>query len=404
MSRLNLTVSRGSEILYRGDSLPTAMSLISASLTSDRQTLHAIRRFISARALVYGQSRFAAAASPTPAPFGQPVSPASLSPRQAKVMGLLTSGTYGPNSSISSSSAALKLSLASRLRQRTDSLGSTLFNLTWKERGTPSGRSIPALRASVRRTSASECTGWQQSHWITPQTHDVTTRGNTEADHHYSPHDLSNMALLSGWPTPTLPSGGQTPPEGTSATGMTPDGRKVQVTLKDVANLASWATPAARDWRSNDATPEHHAKRLAETRGKPLSEQTHQLASWVSPTSTDASRGGLPARPWDSGVPLTQQVALVSSGPARLTASGQIVTGYSAETVSGDQLNPEHSRWLMACPVQWAQAAPNFDDWQAWQGLMQNLSPEQKNIVLGRSAPTATPSTSNTQPSSAGLR
>jgi hypothetical protein len=29
----------------------------------------------------------------------------------------------------------------------------------------------------------------------TPQTHDVTTRGNTEADHHHSAHDLSNQSL-----------------------------------------------------------------------------------------------------------------------------------------------------------------------------------------------------------------
>jgi len=33
-------------------------------------------------------------------------------------------------------------------------------------------------------------------HWITPQTHDDKERGNTEADHHYSPHDLSNQARL----------------------------------------------------------------------------------------------------------------------------------------------------------------------------------------------------------------
>jgi hypothetical protein len=41
------------------------------------------------------------------------------------------------------------------------------------------------------------------AHWITPQTHDTTTRGNTNADHHYSPHDLSNQALLAAsGPTP----------------------------------------------------------------------------------------------------------------------------------------------------------------------------------------------------------
>ena len=38
--------------------------------------------------------------------------------------------------------------------------------------------------------------------WPTPQTHDVTTRGNTNADHHHAPHDLSNMAETASWPTP----------------------------------------------------------------------------------------------------------------------------------------------------------------------------------------------------------
>jgi len=36
------------------------------------------------------------------------------------------------------------------------------------------------------------------------------------------------------------------------------------------------------------------------------------LASVCSPTAMDANRGGLPARPWDTGVPLTQQVALAT--------------------------------------------------------------------------------------------
>lgn len=34
-------------------------------------------------------------------------------------------------------------------------------------------------------------------------------------------------------------------------------------------------------------------------------------AGWVSPTRQDASRGSLPARPWDKGVPLSQQATLV---------------------------------------------------------------------------------------------
>lgn len=100
-------------------------------------------------------------------PCGQEVAPANLSARQAKERGLLTSGTFGPRSSTSSASAALTQFLANRLRQRTALLGSTLYTLTWRVRVTPSGRSIPALRASARRISANGYTGW-----LTPSARD----------------------------------------------------------------------------------------------------------------------------------------------------------------------------------------------------------------------------------------
>ena len=92
--------------------------------------------------------------------YGQEVAHASLSARQAKEMGLLTSGTFGLHSSTSSASANLALSLVNRLQAKTASDGSTLFRLTWKQRTTPSARSIYALRASVRRISDSDCSGW----------------------------------------------------------------------------------------------------------------------------------------------------------------------------------------------------------------------------------------------------
>lgn len=365
MSRLNLTVSRGSEILYRGDSLPMVMSLISASLTSDRRTLHAIRKFISARGLDYGARHYVVPACPTPVPSGQPVSLANLSPQQAKAMGLLTSGTYGQNSSISSNSAALKLSLASRLRQRTDSLGSTLFNLTWKERVTPSGRSIPALRASVRRTSGNECTGWPTTRTVRTLEGSLAEKAIAKA---MGPHsnDLRDFARLATWNTPSARDHKDTP--GMATTGINPDGttrERIDMLPRQAMHLTSW--PSCRT--SASATTSYN-----EVGSTDSSRQTTYLCG------KDIRGSGITEHPtW----PLV--------GPARLTASGHLVTGYSAETVSGDQLNPEHSRWLMACPVQWAQAAPNFSDWQAWQDLMQSLSPEQKNIALGRSVPTATP-------------
>ena len=92
-------------------------------------------------------------AGPTICPSGPDPALASLSARQARDLGLWTSATSGPLGTISFRSAALQSSLESRLAHRTRSLGSILFRLTWKERLTPSGRVISALRASARRIS-----------------------------------------------------------------------------------------------------------------------------------------------------------------------------------------------------------------------------------------------------------
>ena len=124
----------------------------------------------------------------------------NLSARQAKEKGLLTSGTYGPRSSISSSSAALSRFLANRLRQKTDLLGSTLYTLTWKERVTPSGRLIPALRGSVRRTSDNVCIGWP-----TPRQSDGTnnTRTLSGAENEATRKTWNNDLGVAVWATIT---------------------------------------------------------------------------------------------------------------------------------------------------------------------------------------------------------
>jgi hypothetical protein len=113
--------------------------------------------------------------------YGQVPAHANLSARQAKALGLLMSGTYGLRGTISLASAALQWSLASRLRARTAMLGSTLFNLTWKQQVTPSGRSFYLLRASVLRTSASGFGSWPPLN--------VT---------------LNHTAALAGWVTTTM--------------------------------------------------------------------------------------------------------------------------------------------------------------------------------------------------------
>ncbi len=97
---------------------------------------------------------------PTVARHGQHHAPASLSARQAKGLGLLTSGTYGPPHIGLSASVALSWSLASNLAALTLTTGSTLYKLTWKPWAMPSGRLRFRLRASARRTSETELIGW----------------------------------------------------------------------------------------------------------------------------------------------------------------------------------------------------------------------------------------------------
>lgn len=132
---------------------------------------------------------------------GQAPALANLSPRQAKALGLLTSGTYGPIGTTSSARNALGYSLANKLRLISASLGSTLFRLTWRERTTPLGLPIPALRASVRRTSASGFTGWPTPRTPTGGPESAERKqelGRTES----GGGDLQAVALLASWPTP----------------------------------------------------------------------------------------------------------------------------------------------------------------------------------------------------------
>ncbi len=247
---------------------------------------------------------------------------ASLSARQAKEMGLLTSGTFGPTSSISSASADLSMSLANRLQQVTQTYGSTLYKLTWKEWDTPSGLCRLRQRASARRTSGSGPTGWP-----TPQVNYITNATTVQ---------------------------------------MSSDGRVTPNKIGWAAALAGWVTPTSRDWKDS-------AGMTAQRDGKERLDQLPRQAfmtGWPTPTTSNTRSPSVDAamnmhRQDGSKTQQRLQDFAGITGPLRLTVFGEMRTGSFVEMANGVQLNPAHSRWLMGLPHAWDESSPGWQEWQA---------------------------------------
>lgn len=111
--------------------------------------------------------------------------------------------------------------------------------------------------------------------WTTPQAHDVTMRGAGQV-----PTSKAGNACLARdaamWFTPNVPNGGRTLKEGTSPTGMTPDGIKRQVGLENQVVL--WGTPRASDAEKGSPNQAFGAG------GTPL---PAQAAQWPTPAARD---------------------------------------------------------------------------------------------------------------------
>jgi hypothetical protein len=116
---------------------------------------------------------------------------------------------------------------------------------------------------------------------------------------------LCHQVLLAGWPTPTTTDSMRMPSENYA----TPN-----ITLNHAAVLAGWQAPCVDGFRKR--------------RG-------------------DGSN--------ESG---SQELVTNVDQPARLTASGEMLTGSHAGMESGGQLSSSHSRWLMGLPRAWDECAP----------------------------------------------
>lgn len=270
---------------------------------SDPMIYEDLLRSISLQGLAFGHMPCAVWAGKTAEKSGQVPAHASLSARQAKEKGLLTSGTYGPPCIGWSGSVALSLSLASNLQVLMQMTGSTLYRLTWKPWVMPSGRVRFRLRASVPRTSGTE---------------------------------------LIGWPTPTA----------NAWKHPSNAGRQGGLNLQTAAQLSGWTTPSASDSRRG-------GRGITEgMSGSSLAQQV-KMAGWPTPTASD-HKGGYPGGRIRNGKISTDRLDVVAqiAGPVRLTASGKMLTGSNAQMENGGQLNPALSLWLMGLPPEWDEFEP----------------------------------------------
>ena len=279
--------------------------------------------------------------------FGQVVARANHSapqaPKKARPM-IVTSGQFGL---ISSASADLELSLVNKLKQRLTTDGSILFNLIWKEKTTPAGRSVYRLRASGRRISDNDCGSWRTPAAFDPigGVKDIMELIRNKAP---SPQlKLRDQAPLASWPTPQTMD--TLPPMDYEKRLNHPGrpGRTVSGNLREVVTLASWPSPMAL---SGGPSKNPNNPRGINA-GNPL-ETAAVLASWLT-TSTRDYKGG-----YQGGRMRNGKISTDTLDVAAQLAFGPNVIGSTAATEKIGQLNPAHSRWLMGLPPEWDAYAP----------------------------------------------
>ena len=134
---------------------------------------------------------------------------------------------------------------------------------------------------------------------------------------------------------------------------VTPSGRSIyalraSAPRTSASDFTSWPSPTATDAMGRQGMRPSRAAtgRATGYLSEAVVSYAAPLASWPTPLTvphSEASHGQLSGSMRKALEPCKPH----TESPARLTVTGELLTGFTAGMESGGQLNPAHSRWLM---------------------------------------------------------